>query len=383
MVKLKCEWLNNEFNCRDFHAPFFIESGNEYVSDLGDRLSRFEGRAEKAGVSETYLNVIRNCRRTIMDSLDCYFNADLVGANQLIEDLIQGLMTEKYAVDELDRSWAFPGRRGTEVQFFRGRCGGMESDYRKDDFLHLRQSDRLKSKNNRFSIPGNPGYYLANTSYGCWIELDFPAEDKFSVAPVVLDGKLRILNLAVSAQDLGFLEDTEEGDAEENLVKCWLQLFMLMIATSYRVKKSGEHIKPEYIISQEIMMACNKFGLDGVAYYSKRVSSESFAFCAINLALFIRYDGEDHSSLSDRMKIDEPLCYALFKQLNQSLKYKEYDLRSVRHPFITNMGTFGRNFPYWETDFYSFDRYLFSVWRDRPDGKGKDDIPWGITVVTR
>lgn len=375
---MKCEWLSNEFNCGVFHGPFFIENGNEYVSDLGNRLSCLEKRAEKAGASEIYLKVIQNCRHTIMDSLDCYFKADLVGANQLIEGLIQGLMTEKYAVDEIDRSWAFPGERGTEVQFFRGRKGGMDSDYCKDDFLPLRQSDRLKSGNSRFSIPGNPSYYLANTSYGCWIELGFPAEHEFSVAPVELDGKLKILNLAVSAQDFSLLEDSEE-----NLVKCWLQLFMLMIATSYRVKNSGEFIKPEYIISQEIMMACNKLGLDGVAYYSKRVSNESFAFCAINLALFIRYDGGDRSGLSDRMKIDEPLCYALFKQLNQSLKYKEYDLRSVRHPFFSNMGTSVRNFPYLETDFYSFDRYLFSTWKDRPNGKGKNDVPWGVTGITR
>lgn len=33
-------------------------------------------------------------------------------------------------------------------------------------------------------------------------------------------------------------------------------------------------------------------GYDGIAYYSRRVDNEVFALCAINLALFVDYDGE-------------------------------------------------------------------------------------------
>ena len=40
------------------------------------------------------------------------------------------------------------------------------------------------------------------------------------------------------------------------------------------------------------MMACKKQRYDGVAYYSKRVSDELFALCAIKLALFVDYKGE-------------------------------------------------------------------------------------------
>ena len=68
-----------------------------------------------------------------------------------------------------------------------------------------------------------------------------------------------------------------------------MKLLMLTIATSYRIKEAGRTFKSEYIISQSIMMACKRLGYDGVAYYSKRVSDEIFAFCAINLALFVDY----------------------------------------------------------------------------------------------
>ena len=72
--------------------------------------------------------------------------------------------------------------------------------------------------------------------------------------------------------------------------------------------------------------------------------------------------------------------YSLYKQLNTSLKYKEYELRSTYTGYITNIGSFERQYPYRETDFYNFDKFLFTTWRDKPNGKGKDVIPWGIKI---
>ncbi len=64
------------------------------------------------------------------------------------------------------------------------------------------------------------------------------------------------------------------------------------IATSYIVKEENRTFRSEYIISQSLMMACKKLGYDGIAYYSRRVDDEIFALCAINLALFVDYNGE-------------------------------------------------------------------------------------------
>ncbi len=59
--------------------------------------------------------------------------------------------------------------------------------------MYLPISLRSKSGNYRFSIPGNPSLYLANSSYGCWIETGFPADIDFNVSsPVLLDGKQKI-----------------------------------------------------------------------------------------------------------------------------------------------------------------------------------------------
>ena len=156
---------------------------------------------------------------------------------------------------------------------------------------------------------------------------------------------------------------------------------MLMIATSYTIKETGRTFKSEYIISQSIMMGCKKLGYSGVAYYSKRVTDEIFARCAINLALFVDYDKEYSDMVIKHIKIDDAFNFSIYKNLDASLKYKRYELRSVHSGFITNIGKYDRQYAYRETEFYGFDEFLFTSWRDKPNGKGKDNMPWGVPEI--
>ena len=155
--------------------------------------------------------------------------------------------------------------------------------------------------------------------------------------------------------------------------------YYFTIATSYRINEPGRTFKSEYVISQSIMMACKKQGYDGVAYYSKRVSDELFALCAINLALFVDYTGE-YSKIVKHMKMDDAFNYGLYEHLNSTLTYRAYELRSTRTLYITNIGCFDRQYPYRETKFSKFDEFLFTTWRDNRTGKAKDQIPWGVPI---
>lgn len=60
--------------------------------------------------------------------------------------------------------------------------------------------------------------------------------------------------------------------------------------------------------------------------------------------------------------------------------FMQFELRSTYTGYITNIGSFDRQYPYRETDFYNFDKFLFTTWRDKPNGKGKDIIPWGVEI---
>lgn len=158
---------------------------------------------------------------------------------------------------------------------------------------------------------------------------------------------------------------------------------MLAIATSYRVKEADRSFRSEYVVSQSLMMACKRLGYDGVAYYSKRVSSTDFAYCAVNLALFVDYydlfgDGRDndYSPLVDHMKIGTPFNFSMYRKLLPSLSCRDYDLRSVQTGVITNIGTYGNDFPYRETEFFEFDKFLFTHWESGDKGSSC----WGVPL---
>lgn len=97
--------------------------------------------------------------------------------------------------------------------------------------------------------------YLANSSYGCWIETGCPAEIDFNVSPILLEGNQRIFNLAISIRDFRCL-----NEFEKERVHCWLKLYLLTIATNYVIKEENRTFKSEYIISQSLMMACKRWG---------------------------------------------------------------------------------------------------------------------------
>ena len=80
------------------------------------------------------------------------------------------------------------------------------------------------------------------------------------------------------------------------------------------------------------------------------------------------------------MKIDDPFNYALFKNLNDSVRNKNYNLRSVDIACANNIGNYEKQYPYKETLFYLFDMFLFSEWCAKPNGQGKDKITYGVDV---
>lgn len=69
-------------------------------------------------------------------------------------------------------------------------------------------------------------------------------------------------------------------------------------------------------------------------------------------------------------------------QHNASLTftYRDYELRCARTGFTTNIGSYDRQYPYTETKYSDFDKFLFSSWKNKPNGKGKDQIQWGVPV---
>lgn len=251
---MRLTWLNNKFICKDLYAPFKIDKDSDYKKDLKNKYDIVQNQAIASGADDESMRIIIYFSDRILKSLELYYKADIAESNNIILELVKDIGNNPFAVNSVVNSDAFPGDRTNELQFFRSRLGPPNKAFKAKDMIHLPNSMRSKSGNYRFSIPGNPSMYLANSSYGCWIETGCPAEIDFNVSPVLLEGNQRIFNLAISLRDFRCL-----NEFEEERVHCWLKLYLLTIATSYVVKEENRTFKSEYIISQSLMMACKKW----------------------------------------------------------------------------------------------------------------------------
>lgn len=361
-------WVKNHFLDKNQVGPFEVKKDSDYYDDLSKRFKKLIKSAKESGADAKSIGVLESFTKNILKSIELYYNAEIAKSYNVIEGLIKDCIQNNLALSTLENSCAFPGERKHPIQFFRARLGDIAYPYKVKEMLHVPFSKRGFTENNRFGLPGIPSLYLGNTSYACWIELGMPPEYKFNVSPVEVDSSLKIFNLAV---DTRIWINLHEFEMER--VHCWLKLLVLTIATSYKVEESGRTFKSEYIVSQNIMMACRNLGIDGVAYFSKRVSDELFAICAINLVLFASYNkSEEYSkALCRHIKIGDSFNYMLYKQLGTADKYCEYDLRVNRTGMTTNIGDYKRQFPYRDTEFCEFDKFLFANWKE------KDEIGWG------
>ena len=198
---MACGWVEEAFHCVEFSTPFVIDKDINYYPDLSNKYRMLLKRASDAGADEESLAIIEKYSKKVLDSIRRYYRSDISGSNAVIKNLIVKLGEFPLASSYLCDSPAFLGTRGSELQLFRSRTGNASLRYSAKEMLPLPRSLRSKSGNYRFSIPGNPCYYLSNSSYGCWIETGFPPEADFNVSPVLLDGKQKILNLAVSSRN--------------------------------------------------------------------------------------------------------------------------------------------------------------------------------------
>lgn len=364
----KYDWIE-QIDFQKFSTPFTVKRDNEYFPKLKEMLFNLVSEIESNGAEKQIVDATRDYVEKITRSIELYYQGNLVDAQLLVNEMITEFGEVAPAVTDINGSIAFPGGGPdySEVQFFRARLSENVVEFSANEMLHIPFNMRHVVKSERFSIPGLPCLYLGNSSYVCWVEMGCPADHRFNVAPVILDNSQKVLNLTVTISSLYAFKEEVHNMSEEEADKHVIDLLRLMIltfCTSYKVTEGNRNFKSEYIMPQMIMLACKSSNLDGITYYSKQIPYESFACTVgVNLVLFATYNGEELlSSICDHLDIGTAFNFAMFKQLLPCQMYKEYNLRIMSSPYINNVGTQSHWFPYRETQFFEFDKYLFANW---------------------
>ncbi len=371
----------------EFSLPIRLDRDEEYAEHLKKTLNKYiEFNENIEGLPEELLKDVKENVDLILNSLHHYYNANISKAKECIHKLLGKYISNDFIVSELDESYAFRGiacfeslkvdgqndelKKNYPLSFFKARIGNY--DFQRNDMLHIPFNKRELVTTQRFSIPGVPCLYLGTTSYVCWLELNKPSDSEFNVSCYKMPGNLKILNL-VSDQMLingqtSWIKINNNQFTNQNitLLKALIGFFPLIIATSYSINNSNRAFKSEYIISQLIMQCLDDFGIDGIAYMSKKAKDGigGFPQC-VNLAIPMKYDGngQGYSNLFKEIQLTPPINLAEFKKLKNRIEHgiKESYINRCYETFGYNaqIDLGGVKHPYKHTEFSDFDNWLY------------------------
>ena len=122
--------------------------------------------------------------------------------------------------------------------------------YKAREMFHIPFEMRYKVENQRFSINGYPCLYLGRSVWGCWEEMQ-ETDFRFAcVSRFEVQTKLNLLNVCLPNKDKTITDPKD--------ISCLLRTWPLIISCSIKVNMPNESFKPEYIISQLLMLAIKK-----------------------------------------------------------------------------------------------------------------------------
>lgn len=382
--------------------PVNIEADNEYYIVLKEKLNRYVTDIENINrISENSIEKTKQNVKSIIESVELYYNADISGAKDKIQGILKNYMEEKFIVSELDKSYAFRElapfidsliddsldiyidnyRRmnSGELSFFKARIG--DSKFKKEDMLHIPFSKRELVSTQRFSIPGVPCLYLGSTSYVCWLEMNKPQDSFFNVSSYRLPKELKILNLVIDQtlinNQVKMIDNISQSKKDINieLLQKIIEIFPLVYATSFSINNKDRSFKSEYIISQLIMQCLSELNIDGVAYVSKKVNDSYIAFPqCINLAIpakankkFIFENKSDYyGDICRDIELTDPVNLSEFTKMGGNNTFTFYDtyiniLYNLDGTCWSKVNLGGQYIDYKWTEFSKFDRYIYNL----------------------
>lgn len=268
------EIFNSEFfkipkirTCEDF-----LEHQKEIIERFLSIIDSFDGR-----LKQKLLPIkpnIEQLSNTIINAIDSFLNGDTICAYKFLEEGLEQIKMHlliKKGVTNI------PSIKEPE-QFYRARSG-TDNIFRREDMFHIPFEKRHLVSSQRYSLPGIPCLYLANSTYLCWEELGKPDFDKVQFSRYDLnDCNLKFLNLNHTSQALSFIGFDKDGDIEEmssTLIIQFIATWPLQAAVSNVVFHREAPFKPEYIIPQLLLQwIVNNKELDGVRFFSTKYNGK-------------------------------------------------------------------------------------------------------------
>lgn len=206
------------------------------------------------------VEIQRNFIKGILDTIDKYYDGQPFKAYELFSEVLNyriGKYKNLLNINEFSMNQAFYRIRINEENF----------PFNQNEMFHIPFESRGKVTAQRYSIPGFPSLYLANSIYVAWEELLRPNIDKLQAVKLVSKGIIKYLDLT---------HTTAVNTKFNNLSYKYLMTWPLIAACSIKVKSPKDSFKPEYIIPQLLLQYVrNQGAIDGIKYCSTHIEGNS------------------------------------------------------------------------------------------------------------
>lgn len=379
--------MNINIGLNDFHLPIYLSKDCEYYANLCEILDKYDKQIQETD------NLKEDCKQKthsncdyIKECIKNYYNADVVSAQKRINEILKQYIEDSpFVVADINNNYAFRANAphkiqpevhkksnsnrydemmNTELSFYRARIS--ENELHRLDMLHIPFDQRSHISTQRFSMPGVPCLYFSTTSYGAWIEMSMPDAEVFQVSEYKIPLDIKVLNLCYQQYLIDGKSSFINNEIELHDFYNSVEIFPLVIASSFKINEPNRTFKSEYIIPQLIMQVAMSLGIDAVAYLSKRID-DFFAYPkCVNLAVLMPQ--KDMSSdtrfwkRANEIELTEPCIYSDFLKSD----YKNSNL-SNNTTFINKFFSEGTNgkvkligkiLNYSEIPFSKFDEWL-------------------------
>ena len=373
--------MNIDLQLNDFSLPMYIKRDNEYYCNLKGYFERYLKHIERvSGISKECKERIENNCEVILQSILQYYDANIIKAEQCIEKILERYLDSAFLVASINDNYAFKGlspkkirpsicneshcslyeeMTNKEFYFFRSRIS-VERLERKD-MLHIPFDNRGCISTQRFSIPGTPCLYFSTTTLGTWLEMGMPDINVFQAAAYELPKELKVLNLCLQQFFLDGSSSLISTEQEYKNIHDFLEIFPLVIASSYRIGECNRVFKSEYVIPQLIMQAARCLGIDGVAYLTKRMCDSYSYPHGVNLALMMPCNGkveEKYWERASEIKLTSPYFITDIQKKNESI-YNSFINKYYGNHIQGKIQIFNNTFKYTELNFSDFDEFLW------------------------
>ena len=205
-----------------------------------------------------YKKSVQALSKGLIDTINKFYEGKPSKAYDKFESVMRSINITEY----LDKGAILP----EYTNLYRLRSSPGNYPLTKEELFHIPFDKRGSVRSQRFSIPGLPSLYTANSIYVAWEEMRRPNLDAIQAMRLVSTRELRLLDITTDIYSATYVPGLNGYDNLWNKIFIW----PLVACCSVKVLNPESSFKPEYIIPQ-ILLQWTNVNLDGIKYSSTHI----------------------------------------------------------------------------------------------------------------